>query len=159
MALALAFVVAAGAPAGAQDKKAEQKKAADAKKAEEAKKPQASAEWTAYVAYINGIAAATKLEDIFQFLSANQLEMYKTVKSNERLKTLQDLKDAMTARGAFSGTMHLVREENEPKAMYLVIESTTPSNIKIQGRVTMVKEMGWVKVGSAPADEEWKKVN
>jgi hypothetical protein len=159
MVIAVAFVAASGSPMAAQDNKNDAKKAdakKDAKKDE--KKDEASAEWKTYVTYVNALARATKLEDLFQYMSNAQLEIFKGIKPADRLKVLQDLKDAMTARGAFSGTMRLLREESEPTAMYLVLESTAPTSQKIQGRVKMVREIGQVKLASMPEDEGWHPV-
>jgi hypothetical protein len=147
MVIAVASMTAVGTPVAAQSGDRKQEKA-----------PEVSAEWKTYVEYINALARATKLEDVFQYMGTTQVEFFKSFKPSEWPVVLQKLKDAMTVRGAFSGTMHLVREEREPTAMYLVLESTSADQKKIQGRVKMIKEAGWVKLGSVPDDEEWHEV-
>jgi hypothetical protein len=117
-----------------------------------------SAEWKAYVEYVGAVAKATKLEELYQYVAAKQVDFYKNFNKSDAPKVLQGIKDTMTSVGAFSGTMHLVREEVEPTARYLILEATTPGNKTIQGRVKMVREGGWVKLASIPDDEDWHEV-
>jgi hypothetical protein len=147
MVIAVASVVAVGPAMAAQS---------DDKKP--AARTEMSAEWKAYVEYVNALARATKLEDLYQHMATAQVEFFKGFSKSDGPKVLQSLKDTMTRTGAFSGTMHLVREDVEPTAKYLVLEATTPDNKKVQGRVKMVKETGWVKLASVPDDEDWHEV-
>jgi hypothetical protein len=158
--IAVSFVAVSVAPALAQDKKDEKKAETkkDDKKDDKSKGPEVSAQWKAYVDYVNGLAKATKLEDLYQYFNTTSVDFFKGIPSGDRLKMLQSLKDQMIALGAFSGTMRLVREESEPTATYLILESTANNNKKVQGRVKMVRELGWVKVASVPTDEDWKEV-
>jgi hypothetical protein len=117
-----------------------------------------SAEWKAYVEYVNTVAKATKLEDLYQHMAAPQLDFFKSFNKSDAPKVLQGMKDTMTRLGAFSGTMRLVREDVEPTARYLILEATTPDNKTVQGRVKMIREAGWVKLASIPDDEDWHEV-
>jgi hypothetical protein len=117
-----------------------------------------SAEWKAYVEYVGAVAKATKLEDLFQYMAAPQLDFFKGFNKSDAPKVLQGIKDTMSRVGAFSGTMHLVREDVEPTARYLILEATTPDNKNIQGRVKMIRENGLVKLASIPDDEDWHEV-
>jgi hypothetical protein len=147
MVIAVASVTAVGATVAAQSAPVRP-----------AAQPEMSAEWKAYVAYVNAVARATKLEDLYEHMATSQVDLLKGFSKSDGPKVLQSLKDAMIRVGAFSGTMRLVREDVEPSARYLVLEATTPDNKKVQGRVKMVKETGWVKVASVPDDEDWHDV-
>jgi hypothetical protein len=147
MVIAVASVTAFGSPVAAQS---------DDKKP--AKAAEVSVEWKTYVEYVNALAKAQKLEDVFQYMQTTQVEFFKTFKPAMWPDVLQSLKNTMVGIGAFSGTMRLVREESEPTAKYLVLEATTPAGKKVQGRVKMVKETGWTKIASVPDDENWHDV-
>lgn len=143
MVIAVASVTAFSSPAAAEERRAQ--------------KP-ASVEWTTYVQYLNTLAKATTLDEIFEYLSQPQVDFFKALDNSDWPGALQTMKNAMMARGAFSGTMRLVREEREPTALYLVLEATSPGNAVLQGRVKMIREAGRTKLGSFPGEEDWHEV-